>query len=318
MKAITLAKAGGVENLVIKELPVPTIKDNEVLVRVKAISVNPVDAFVRGNEGALKAILQLKEGEQPIIIGWDISGEVVATGNAVTQFNKGDEVFGMVNFAGHGKAYAEYVAASESHLALKPANTSHEEAAAATLAALTAWQSLVQYAKIKAGDKVLIHSAAGGVGHYAVQIAKHFGAYVIGTSSAAKKDYVLSLGADKHIDYTQQRFETVVTDADIVLDAVGEPGHLDRSLDALKPGGRIISLLIHFDDNFNAKAKTKEVYAKRLSVVSNGAQMADIAALLEKGDLHSHVSHTFNFDEMPLAHQQVATGKTQGKIVVVV
>ncbi|MGO4290924.1 NADP-dependent oxidoreductase [Chitinophaga sp. RAB17] len=315
MKAIVLQQNGGVENLVSKDIPVPTIKDNEVLVRNKAIGINPVDNFVRANEAALQSILKPTAGED-IILGWDISGEVVATGKDVTDFSTGDEVFGMVNFGGHGKAYAEYVAAPASHLAAKPANTSHDQAAAASLAALTAWQALVTYGKIKKGDKVLIHAAAGGVGHYAVQIAKHFGAYVIGTSGPAKKEAVLTFGADEHIDYTQQAFEEIVSDADIVIDSLGIPGHLERSLAATKQGGRLISLLVFFDDDLKQKAAAKDVYIHRLSVVSNGNDIKSVAALLAQGALHSDISHTFRFEEIGLAHQQVATGKTQGKIVI--
>lgn len=315
MKAIVLQQTGGVENLILKDIPVPTIKDNEVLVRNKAIGINPVDDYVRANEGALQGILKPTPGED-IILGWDISGEVVAVGKDVTGFHTGDEVFGMVNFSGHGKAYAEYVAAPASHLAGKPANTSHEQAAAATLAALTAWQALVTYGHIKKGDKVLIHAAAGGVGHYAVQIAKHFGAYVIGTSSAAKKDAVLGFGADEHIDYNAQVFETIVTDADIVLDSIGIPGHLQRSLATTKKGGRLISILAFFDEELKQQAAEKDVFIHRLGVISNGDDAKSIAALLAQGALHSDVSHIFNFEEIGRAHEQISSGKTQGKVVV--
>lgn len=208
----------------------------------------------------------------------------------------------MVNFAGHGKAYAEYVAAPENHLALKPENISHEEAAAATLAALTAWQSLVTYAKVKEGDKVLIHRAAGGVGHYAVQIAKHFGAYVIGTASAENKDFVLELGADEFIDYKNQVFENIVNDADVVLDSIADPKHIERSLNALKQGGRLVSLLTFFDESVKEKLKAKEIFGYRLLVASNGDDMKKIAELLDRGELKSHILQTFMFDELPQAH----------------
>ncbi|MEV4883615.1 NADP-dependent oxidoreductase [Chitinophaga ginsengisegetis] len=315
MKAIVLKQVGGTENLELRDIPVPAIKDNEVLVRNHAAGINPVDAFVRASEGALNMFLQPQEGED-IIIGWDIAGEVTATGKNVKQFKPGDAVFGMVNFTGHGKAYAEYVAAPESQLALKPANTSYEAAAAASLAALTAWQALVTYGKIKKGDKVLIHAAAGGVGHYAVQIAKHFGAYVIGTSSAEKREAVLRFGADEHIDYNSQKFEEVVTDADIVLDSLGAPDHIDRSLAAVKDGGRLISLLVFFSDEQKQRAAAKNVYTHRISVVSNGDDMKSIAALLEQGELHSEIAHVYALEETGKAHEQVATGKTLGKVVV--
>ncbi len=317
MKAIVINQAGSPENLIVKEIPAPSVKSNEVLVKVKAIGINPVDAFVRSDGNRLKNLLQLNGGEENILIGWDISGVVTETGRETGKFNEGDEVFGMVNFPGYGKAYAEYVAAPEAQLALKPGNISHAEAAASDLAALTAWQALVTYAKIEKGDKVLIHGASGGVGHYAVQFAKYFGAYVVGSSSAANRNFVLSLGADEHIDYENQIFENIVQDADIVLDSVrGNPQHLERSLNALKPGGRLISLLSHFDEAFNEKLKSKNVFGHRLMVVSNGEDMEKIAGLFESGDLKSYISHIYSFDEMPKAHQQIVTHKTRGKIVV--
>ncbi|MDR6806345.1 NADPH:quinone reductase-like Zn-dependent oxidoreductase [Dyadobacter sp. BE34] len=315
MKAITLASNGGTENLIFTEIPTPAIKENEVLVRVKAIGINPVDAFVRTHPFALEMFLQPQPGE-PVIIGWDISGVVEALGKAVTQWKPGDEVFGMVNFRGHGKAYAEYVAAPADQLALKPGNISHEEAAAATLAALTAWQALVTYGKVKTGEKVLIHRAGGGVGHYAVQIAKHFGAYVIGTGSAAKKDFILGLGADEFIDYTATQFEDIVQDADIVIDSLfGD--HIFRSLDAVKEGGRLIALLVPFtDEKLIQKVRAKKVYAHTLNVSSSGEDMGRVAALLRSGEVRSHVSATYAFEDITKAHDEIETGKTIGKIVV--
>lgn len=317
MQAITLKAPGGVEQLVITDLPVPAIKDDEVLVQVKAISINPVDTKVRSRGPLFQIVLQLQEGERPVILGWDISGVVVETGAAVTSFKKGDEVFGMVNFPGHGKAYTEYVAAPAAHLALKPSNITHEESAAATLAALTAWQAMVTYAGIKAGDKVLIHAAAGGVGHYAIQIARQLGAYVIGTSSAANKDFVLQLGAHEHIDYKKHRFEEVVQDAELVVDSVEEDGHLERSLQAVRPGGTLVSLNVFFDKNLPlaVEAKTKGVFTHRLEVLSNGTDMQNIAGWLEQGRLRSHVAHSFPFREMAAAHRQIESGSTIGKVV---
>lgn len=317
MKAVILTQPGGVENLQIQEIAVPVPADNEVLVSVKAISINPVDAFVRGNGNFLKHVLHLKDNETPVILGWDIAGEVTETGKSVTRFKKGDQVFGMVNFEGHGKAYAEYVAAPQEHLAIKPASATHEEAAAATLAAITAWQALVTYGKIKKGDKILIHAAAGGVGHYAVQIAKHFGAYVVGTSSADNKDFVLGLGADEHIDYATQKFEELVSDADLVLDSLGIPGHLDRSLASLKKGGRLISILAHFTDPaLIQQIEDKPVFTHRVGVTTNGGNINDVAALIEKGVLRSHVSKVYGFNDIPAAHEQIITGRTKGKIVI--
>lgn len=315
MKAITLKALGGIENLQFEELPAPVAGPNEVLIKTKAISINPVDGFLRQNQAYLDRIIAPKNGEK-VILGWDVSGTVVAVGSSVTAFKRGDDVFGMVNFPGHGKSYAEFVAAPADQLALKPATITHEEAAAATLTALTAWQALVQFAKVTKGDKVLIPAAAGGVGHYAVQIAKHFGAYVIGTGSAANRDFILSLGADEFIDYTKEKFEDRVKDADVVLDSLFGSEHLLRSLEAVKPGGRVISLLTFFEGAAGEKAAQKGVYAYRMSVVSNGGQMRTIAELLGKGILRSTLAGRHSFGEIPHLHEVVAGGKTRGKIVV--
>src|SRR5450759_40459 len=311
MKAITLTGFGGVENLVKTDIPIPDISDNEVLVKVKAISINPVDIKTRKGRGHAS---KLKE-YNPIILGWDISGIVDKTGKSVTSFKKGDEVFGMINFPGHGKAYAEYVAAPESHLALKPFNVSHEEAAAASLAALTAWQILKEKASIKPGYKVLIHSAAGGVGHYAVQMSKHLGAYVIGTASGKNRDFVLGLGASEHIDYEKQPFEDVIEDIDFVLDSIGGD-YIDRSLKVLRCGGTIISLPSGASEFVTEKAKAKGMNGETFRVKSDGGDMKEISALLQMGIVKSHVSKIFGFDEIQSAHLQIETGKTKGKIVV--
>jgi len=311
MKAIIVAQPGGVENLVHTQIDTPVIGDNEVLVQVEAISINPVDVKTRagkGMHGRLKTF-------SPLILGWDISG-VVTTSNSA-QFKAGDEVFGMVNFPGHGKAYAEYVAAPAAQLALKPANISHGEAAAATLAPLTVLQTLVQFGQVKAGQRVLIHAAAGGVGHYAVQIAKHLGAYVIGTSSAANRDFVLSLGADEHIDYRSQQFEKVVSNIDFVLDTIGGD-NIDRSLEVIKPGGTLVSIPSGLSEQVTEKAKAKGIRGAFILVQSNGEDMRTLADLLAQGKLRSHVSQTFAFADMDKAHLQVESGRTVGKVVVMI
>ena len=318
MKAYTLNENGGIEKLRLSEIDKPKINNDEVLVKVKAISINPVDTFVRKKESSLRGILNPGKDENTFIIGWDISGIIEENGSNITEFKIGDEVFGMVNFPGNGKAYAEYVAVPANQLALKPKNISFEEAAAATLAALTAWQGLVTYAKIKKGDKVLIHAAGGGVGHYVVQIAKSFGAYVIGTGSSTKKAFVLKLGADEFIDYTKQKFEEKINDADIVFDSIPGSEHLLRSIAVAKNGGTIVSIKTSFEGELAEKAKEKELHTYRILVSSNGNDMKQIAKLLEEGKIHSHVSEKFKFEDLPKAHQQIETGKTLGKIVVVV
>lgn len=310
MKAIILKDFGSADQLQIQELQIPTITEQQVLVQVKAISINPVDIKTREGKGVSAKI----KDEKPMILGWDISG--VVTESKSEAFKIGDEVFGMVNFPGHGKAYAEYVAVPADQLALKPTQISHPEAAAATLAALTAWQVLVDNAKIKAGDRVLIHAAAGGVGHYAVQIAKHLGAYVIGTSSAAKKDFVLSLGADEHIDYTAGPLEQFTNNIDFVLDAIGGE-NIDRSLKVIRKGGTIISIPSGLREEVVEKAKAAGITGYFTMVQSDGNNMEHIASLLQNGIVKSHVSEVFDFDQMADAHRSLETGRTQGKIVLV-
>lgn len=314
MKAIILKEFGSVDNLIIQDISTPTIKNDEVLVKVKAISVNPVD--VKTRQGY--ALADSLRNYNPIVLGWDIAGEVIGTGKVVNDFKVGDEVFGMVNFVGHGKAYAEYIAAPASQLAIKPRNISFEEAAAATLAPLTAWQAFTKNGHLKAGDRILIHAASGGVGHYAVQIAKHLGAYVIGTSSAANKEFVLGLGVDQYIDYRAQRFEDVVKDVDFVLETIGGDNFV-RSLDVLKSTGTIVNLPSGLTDEAKQKAQEKGVNSCFFMMVeSNGEDLRQIADLLEKGIINSHISKTYSFDRMAEAHLQIESGRTVGKIVVTI
>lgn len=312
MKAIILKDFGGPENLVSTEIPVPDISENEVLVQVKAISVNPVDYKTRVGKNRLASSLR---EFSPIILGWDISGIVKRTGENVKLFKDGDEVFGMVNFPGHGKAYAEYVAAPEAHLTMKPSNISHAEAAAATLAALTAWQIFKERIILKPGDKILIHAAAGGVGHYAVQMAKYLGAEITATASAENRDFVLGLGAVRHVNYQNEKFEDVIHDMDWVFDGIGGD-YTDRSLKVLKPGGTIVTLPSGTSPQVSEKARAMGLNGYSFFVKSDGNDMKEIAGFLEKGIIKSHISGTFKLDEIRSAHRQIETGKTRGKIVV--
>ena len=317
MKAFTLKENGGIENLKLSEVDKPEIRAGEVLIKVKAVSVNPIDTIVRQNRSALLRILGPGNDEDTFILGWDVSGVIEKTGSDVAEFKVGDEVFGMINFPGHGKAYAEYVVAPAGHITLKPDNLSFEQAAVATLSALTAWQGLVTHAKIKEGDKVLIHAAGGGVGHFAIQIAKSLGAYVIGTGSSSKKDFVLNLGADEFIDYTRETFEDKISDADIVLDSIPRNEHLLRSIAATKQGGTLISIKSYFEGELAEKAKAKRLYTDRILVNSNGNDMKQIARLIEEGKIHPHISESYKFEDLPKAHQQIESGKTMGKVVAV-
>jgi len=312
MKAIILRESGGPENLVVTDIPVPSVKEGEVLVKVKAISINPVDIKTRKG---LSFYNKLRE-EGPVILGWDIAGEVVELGPGVTTLEEGDQVFGMINFPGNGRAYAEYVAAPANHLAERAELVTAQEAVAGTLAALTAWQVLIDQANVQPGEKVLIHAAAGGVGHYAVQIAKYLGAYVIGTASDANYDFVKELGADEFIDYTQGPFEDAVNEVDVVFDTVGGANPL-RSLKVLKEGGRLVAIAGGITDELKQSAEKNKIKAIQYLVHSNGDDMEQIAELLEAGTLKSHIFKEYSFDQMAEAHKQIETGKTRGKVVVV-
>lgn len=311
MKAMILKQYGGVENFQLQEIDSPTIKGDEVLIKTKAVSINPVDVKTRMGKAQAANIHDI-----PVILGWDISGEVISLGKSVHDIKVGDNVFGMIHFPGHGKAYAEYVAAPASQLSRKPDNIPHEEAAASTLAALTAWQAMTKNGEVKAGDKVLIHAASGGVGHFAVQLAKHFSAYVIGTASAANKDFVLSLGADEFIDYRNQDFTKIVSDVDFILDIIGGE-NFSKSLDVLRPTGTIVCLPSGLQEEAKKKAMEKGVKHTFFMIVkSDGEDMKKIAGLLEKDIVKPHISEIYDFQDIPKAHTHIETGHTVGKVVV--
>jgi NADPH:quinone reductase and related Zn-dependent oxidoreductases len=309
MKAITLKSPGGVEQLDYTDVEIPTLHTGEVLVKVKAISINPVDVKTRAGKGIYGRI----KTESPLIIGWDIAGIIEESHSDL--FKIGDEVFGMVNFPGHGKAYAAYVAAPANQLALKPSNVSFENAAAATLVALTAWQALVTHADVQKGQKVLVHAAAGGVGHIAVQIAKYLGAEVTGTSSSKNAAFVLGLGADKHIDYHNYDWATQASEYDFVLDTIGGD-NIDNSIFVTKEGGSIISIPTGLSEAVVEKAKAKNISGYNIMVQSSGEDMKIIASLLEQGIIKPFVSQTFPFEQMAEAHLQQETGRTVGKIII--
>ena len=312
MKAYLLNEAGGVDNLVLSDIEKPRIEVNEVLVETKAISVNPVDVKVRKADEVLTMIMGTED--RPVIPGWDISGTVVAVGEEVSEFEVGNKVFGMVNFPGQGKGYAEYVASPASHLAIMPEKTTFEEAAATTLAALTALQVLK--ARVNKGDRILIHAGSGGVGHFAIQIAKALGAHVISTSSAKNRDFIMSLGADEHIDYREQKFEEVLSDIDFVLDGMGGEV-LENSLKVVKDGGTIVSLPTHqFPEDLQAKADQRNVVLEFVLVQSSGDDMNTLKDMLEANELIPHVSKTLPFEKMADAHTQIESGRTVGKLVV--
>ncbi|MCZ4245862.1 NADP-dependent oxidoreductase [Pedobacter punctiformis] len=310
MKAIILNGFGGVENFETIDIEMPSARENEVLVQVKSISINPVDAKTRVGKGRASFYKDVN----PIILGWDVSGVVKEVGAKVTKFKKGDEVFGMIDFPGQGKAYAEYVTAPAAHFALKPGNITHEEAAAATLAALTAYKAL-ELLELKKGEKILIHAAAGGVGHYAVQMAKHIGARVTGTASEKNRALVKELGADEFIDYKSQKLAEATSGIDKVLDAIGGE-NIDESLEVMKPGGIILSIPAGKNDLVGEKAEAKGMKGFVMMVNSNDHHIDEIASYLEKRIIKSVIYKTYSFNQIPEAHLQIESGTTVGKIII--
>lgn len=313
MKAYTLATPDGPDGLRLTDLPMPRPAAGEVLIEVRAISINPVD-FKTGRGKALYGSLQEQD---PLILGWDVAGTIKEVGAEVDDFVSGQRVFGMINFPGHGKAYAEYVTAPAKHLALIPEHVDFAAAAAATLAALTAWQNLYELAEVREGQRVLIHAAGGGVGHFAVQLAKERGAHVIGTASGSKQDFLRELGVDEAIDYEKDTFEDVLSPVDVVLESLS-PDHLLRSLQIVAPGGKLLSIAAGLSDQLQERAEFKSVDLHHHLVYSDGGQMRAIAERLADGRLKPTVSRTFPFADLPAALREVEGGSTRGKVVVTV
>jgi NADPH:quinone reductase-like Zn-dependent oxidoreductase len=306
MRAISQDVLGGPEVLKEVELERPTPRPNEVLVRVRAAGVNPTDWKHRATGGFL--------GKPPFVLGWDVSGVVEATGIGVALFQPGDEVFGMLPYPfGHG-SHAEYVTAPARAFALKPAGIDHIQAGALPLVSLTAWQALVERAGVRAGQRVLIHAAAGGVGHVAVQIAKAHGAYVIGTASAGKHDFLRGIGVDEPVDYRATDFAEAVRDVDVVLDTIGGDTSV-RSLRVLRPGGVVVSILPVGSDDFFEEAGRLGVRAIRMLVDADHHGMKAIAELVEAGKLSATIAGTFPLAEAAKAHELGDSGRTTGKLV---
>lgn len=308
MRAIRQDVLGGPEVLREVEIDKPEAGISQVLVRVHAAGVNPTDWRHRAHPIFL--------GPPPFVLGWDVSGTVEATGFGVTLFQPGDEVFGMLAYPfGHG-SHAEYVAGPARAFARKPAGLDHVQAGALPLAALTAWQALNDTAGLQAGQRVLIHAAAGGVGHLAVQIAKAKGAYVIGTASARNHELLRSLGADELIDYTTTDFTEAAADIDVVLDPIARD-YSARSLRVLRPGGLLVSLL-PFASDIPEAAASHGVRAKLLLVEHDHAGMAAIASLAEAGKLRPVIAATFPLADAAKAHALGETGHVAGKLVLVI
>jgi NADPH:quinone reductase-like Zn-dependent oxidoreductase len=308
MKAVVLHEFGGPEVLRIEDVAVPEPIPTEIQVRVVAAGVNPVDCKTRAGRGMASVL-----GEPPLRIGWDVSGVVTAVGVGVTRFALGEEVFGMPWFPRQAGAYAEYVTAPSRHFTSKPAVLTHEEAAALPLAGLTAWQLLVDTAHLHSGDDVLVHGAAGGVGHLAVQIAAARGANVFATARAEQADWLAELGAQRTIDYRSERFEDLLTELDIVIDCTGANG--ERSLAALRPGGVLASVSASSADAPREQATVKEQRTAGILVEPDLVGLEALDHLIEQGQLQVRVDEVFGLDQVADAHRLAESSHGGGKIV---
>ncbi|MEU3365421.1 NADP-dependent oxidoreductase [Streptomyces pseudogriseolus] len=311
MRAVTISEFGGPEVLTPEDVARPEPLPTEVLVRVHAAGVNPVDWKTRVGQGM--AGLQTF----PLILGWDVSGVVEQVGFGVTTLRPGDEVYGMPWFPRAGGAYAEYVTAPARQWARKPATVDHVHAAALPLAALTAWQILVDTAHVQAGQRVLVTAAAGGVGHLAVQFARHLGAHVIATASAARHPWLKDLGADETIDYTTTPFEEAASGVDVVVDLVGDEHDRTstRALKTLSPGGLLIAVPSGVSPALAAAAEEAGVRATGFLVEPDGPALARIADLIDAGEVSVEVEKTFPLAEAAAAHAHGEAGHTRGKLV---
>lgn len=332
MKAFLIDRYAKGAALRLGEVPEPELREDEVLVRIHAASVNPVDAKIR--DGEFKLVLPYR---LPLILGNDAAGVVVRVGSKVRKFKTGDEVYGRPAKDRIG-TFAEFIAINEADVAMKPKNLTMEEAASVPLVALTAWQALVDRANLKKGQKILIHAGSGGVGAIAIQLAKHIGATVATTTSTANVDLVRSLGADVVVDYKKDDFENVLQGYDVVLNSLGKDT-LEKSLRVLKPGGKLISISGPPDPEFaresgsgwllrqamrllsfsiRRKSKRHRVSYSFLFMKPSGGQLEQIASLIEAGAIRPVVDRVFPFEKINEALAYVETGRARGKVVIAV
>ncbi|MGN6541915.1 MAG: NADP-dependent oxidoreductase [Ginsengibacter sp.] len=312
MKAAIINEFGDADVLQITEVEKPEINEEQVLIKVKAIGINPVDTKVRAGTSGISKQITL-----PVILGWDVSGTIVNVGKNVTEVKTGDHVFGCVGFPRLGNAYAEFTLADPKLLAIKPNNISFEEAAAIPIAGLTAYQAINEELKVSSGEKILIQAAAGGVGHLAVQLAKMNGAYVIGTASGENEKFLKSLDVDQFIDYKKERFENIVHDLDCALDAMGGDV-LYRTISCVKQGGNVVCLPSSTKNDPKAIGLANERNIKLTwpMMRADGEEMRIIASLLQEKKLKVFVDKIFTLDQIAWAHKAVETHKTKGKVVV--
>jgi NADPH:quinone reductase-like Zn-dependent oxidoreductase len=305
MKAIVIHRFGGPDALQYEDVPQPKPKPNEVLVRIVAAGVNPVDAQMRAGEWA-----KVFGPKPPYIPGADIAGVIEQVGSEVTNFKPGDAVYGYLSLNRDG-GYAQFAIAKPNEIAPKPKSATFEDAAAVPCAALTAWQALVDSGKLTAGQTVLIHGGSGGVGSFAIQIAKARGARVIATASTRNQETLKQLGADVAIDYTTQKFEDIAKDVDVVLDTVGGDT-LARSYGVIKKGGFIATLVARLDQS---ELEKHGIRGESIGVNPNSGELTQLADLIDAKKIQPLVSQVLPLSEAQKAHEQAATGHTRGKIV---
>jgi NADPH:quinone reductase and related Zn-dependent oxidoreductases len=312
MRAMVISETGGPEVLTPATVPLPAPAIGEALVRVSAAGVNPIDAKTRAGRGAASLIRNY-----PAILGVDFSGTIVRPAFDAHPLQPGDEVYGLVPVPRLSGSYGEYLTVPVVTIARKPESLSSVEAAAVPCAALTAWGAVVGVGNVKPGQRVLIHAAAGGVGHLAVQLAKWAGAHVVGTASARNADWLKTLGADEVIDYRAERFEEATGDIDLVIDLIGnvhdETG--TRSLSVMRPGSLIISVPTGSWPGYLEDAAAAGMRATDIKALSDTATLNSIAELIDAGEVRVHVDRDFPLEEAAAAHRMIEEGHTRGKIV---
>jgi NADPH:quinone reductase-like Zn-dependent oxidoreductase len=304
MKAVTISKYGDQSVLTYGEIERPKPKSDEILVHNRAVAVNPVDWKIRDGLGEMFG-LQL-----PIVLGCEIAGVIEEIGSEVREFHPDDPVYGYVSLRRNG-GYAEYTIARSDEMAPKPETMDFDNAAAVPVGTLTSWQSIFDTANLRAGQRILVTGASGGVGSMAVQLAKAKGAFVIATASGKNEEFVRSLGADEFVDYTRVKFEGSIGGVDVVFDTVGDDT-LERSFETLRRGGCLVTTVM---PPSSEKAESYGVRASMIGVQPSGKQLREINELIAAGKLKTHVGTVLRLSEVRKAHQLSESGRTRGKII---
>lgn len=312
MSAAIIDRPGAAEVLHLADIPTPAPVLSELLVRVVAAGVNPIDAKTRAGSGVSAAIPAF-----PATLGFDFSGVVVRSPYESHPFPAGTPVFGMAPFPRSGGTYAEYAVVPTLSVARKPAALSHVEAAGVPLAALTAWGLVVETAHAHEGQRMLIHAAGGGVGHFAVQFAAYFGAHVIATGSERNASWLRELGASSVIDYRSTRFEDVIDEVDVVIDLVGNVHDQtgSRSLGVVRPGGLYVVVPSGSFPDYGAQAAERGIRATSFKVTPDGGTLATVGRLLDSGSVQVFIDKVFDLGDAAAAHRELEAGHTRGKIV---